>query len=277
MEAKSKWENLVRRLEALLRLKTFPVAIKLLEDPEELARSKWVRRPDKKLTLCQLINIVRTFDWTVGFTADDLDSNTCASIIGLTGFDDLAEEVKDGTFRSLVWCKTKEDGRKFEESVPRIPAGKYKAVILAPLVYDSFEPDIVLIYANPAQMILIINALQFEDYERLQFFCVGESSCSDAIAQCYLSGKPSLTIPCYGERRFGHAQDDELVMALLPKDIEKVERNLEELYKRGICYPIPYAGSQVDISSVMPPGYQKLAQGEKIEGDEIPLRKITRW
>lgn len=276
MESKGKWETLVRRLEALLRLKTFPVAIKLLEDPEELARNRWLRRP-KKLTLCQLISIVRTFDWTVGVSADDLSSE-CASIVGLLDFNDLPQELKNGTFRNLVWCKTKEDGRRFEEAIPRIPAGRYKAIMLAPLVYDPFDPDIVLIYANPAQMILIINALQFEDYERLQFFCVGESSCSDAIAQCYLSGKPSLTIPCYGERRYGHAQDDEMVMGLLPKHVEKVERNLEELYKRGICYPVSYAGSQLDISSVMPLSYQQsFGQGEGLEGIEVPLRKITRW
>jgi uncharacterized protein (DUF169 family) len=276
MESKGKWETLVRRLEALLRLKTFPVAIKLLEDPEELSRNKWVRRP-KNLTLCQLISLVRSFDWTVVVTADDLNPQ-CASIVGLVGFNDLPEELKSGTFRSLVWCKTKEDGKRFEEAIPRIPAGKYKAVMLSPLVYNPFDPDIVLIYANPAQMILIVNALQFEDYERLQFFCVGESSCSDAIAHCYLSGKPSLTIPCYGERRFGHAQDDELVMGLLPKDVEKVERNLEELYRRGICYPISYAGSQVDISPVMPLSYQQFfGQGGGVEGVEVPLRKITRW
>jgi uncharacterized protein (DUF169 family) len=150
--------------------------------------------------------------------------------------------------------------------------------MLAPLVYDPFDPDMVLIYANPAQMILIVNALQFEGYERLQFFCVGESSCSDAIAQCYLSGKPSLTIPCYGERRFGHAQDDELVIGLPAKDVEKVEKNLEQLYSRGIRYPISYAGCQVDISSVMPLSYQQFfGQREKTEGMTVPLRKITRW
>jgi uncharacterized protein (DUF169 family) len=37
MEGRGKWGTLIRRLEALLRLKTFPVAIKLLKDPEELA------------------------------------------------------------------------------------------------------------------------------------------------------------------------------------------------------------------------------------------------
>lgn len=274
MEEKGKWETLVRHLEALLRLRTFPVAIKLLENTEDLTSNKWVRRLDKKHTLCQLITLVRTFDWTVGATAEDFDTTMCASILGMA---ELPEQVKDGTFRSLVWCKTKEDGKKFEDAVPRIPTGKYKAVVLAPLVYNPFEPDIVLIYANPAQMILIINALQFENYERLQFFCVGESSCSDAIAQCYLSGKPSLTIPCYGERRYGHAQDDELVMALPPSMMEKVVQNLEILYTRGICYPISHYGAEADPGPGLPKSYRKMHEGETLEGEKVPLRKLTRW
>ena len=54
MAEKGKWESLVRRLEALLRLETFPVAIKLLEDEEELTKNKWVRRPERTCTCCQL-------------------------------------------------------------------------------------------------------------------------------------------------------------------------------------------------------------------------------
>lgn len=269
------WTTLIRKIEALLRLKTFPVGMKLLEDPGELAKNKWVRRPVTKLTLCQLITIVRTYDWTVGATADDLlPLNICSSIIGLA---EPPGQVKDGTFRSLVWCKTKEDAKKFEDSIPRISAGRYRAVLLAPQVYGSFEPDLVLIYGNPAQMILIINALQFEDYERLQFFCVGESSCADAIAHGFLTGKPALTIPCYGERRYAHVQDDEMVIALPPQYVKKVERNLEELYKRGVQYPVSFLGAACDPLVGMPPGYHQLGRGEKINGLGFPPRKITRW
>ena len=273
MEEKTKWQPIVRRLEALLRLRSFPVAFKLLESEEELSSSKWVRRLDRTATLCQLITLVRTFDWTVGATAQDLGFSMCATVIGLA---EVPDPVKDGTFRSIVWTKTKEDGKKCEDSIPRIPTGKYKAVIMAPLVYDPFEPDMVLIYANPAQMILMINALQFEDYERFQFFCVGETSCSDAIAQCHLSGKPSLAIPCYGERRYGSTQDDEMVMALPPATVEKVERNLQELYKRGVRYPIPYVGAQLDPTPGMPLAYAQVLTGRNIEasGD---AKDITRW
>ena len=268
------WPSVIRKIEALLKLRTFPVGIKLLEREEDLAQNRWARRPAGKTTLCQLISQARTFDWTVGATAADFPPGMCASIIGLA---DPPEQVMDGTFRSLVWCRTKEDARKCEESIPRIPTGKYRAVLLAPQVYGPFEPDLVLIYGNAAQMILIINALQFENYQRMQFFCVGESSCSDAIAQCYLTGKPSLAIPCFGERRYGHAQDDELVIGLPPADVVKVEKNLEELYARGVQYPIPPMGSQCDPLQGMPPGYLNLARGAEIEGLGLPRRKITRW
>ncbi len=268
------WTAVIRKIEALLRLKTFPVGIKLLEDEAMLAANRWARRPPGRATLCQLITQVRTFDWTVGATAADFPPGMCASIIGLT---EPPEQVRDGTFRSLVWCRTKEDAKKCEDSIPRIPAGKFRAVLLAPQVYGPFEPDLVLIYGNPAQMILIVNALQFEDYERLQFFCVGESSCSDAIAQCYLTGKPALAIPCYGERRYGHAQDEEMVIGLPPSDVVKVQRNLEELYARGVQYPVSYLGAQSDPLAGMPPAYHDLAEGRPIEGLGIPRRRVTRW
>jgi dephospho-CoA kinase len=239
-------------MELLTRLKSFPVAFKLLEDREALSEIPFVRRMTHKSTLCQMINLVRNFDWTVGADLDDFMSAMCPSIIGLT---DIPEYMKDGTFRSIVWTKSRADGKKYENSIPRLPVGKYQAVAMAPLVYNPFDPDIVLIYANPAQMMLLINSLQFEDYEVMQFHCVGESSCSDAIARCYLTGKPSLTIPCYGERRYGHAQDDELVIALPADAMDKLLTGLEAMYKRGIRYPISYAGAETDVTRAFPAAY----------------------
>ena len=273
MNAPRDWEKIIRRMEQLLRLKSFPVAFKMLENKADLNTIPFIRRLHKKITLCQLITLARNFDWTVGAEEDDFVSPTCPSILGLT---EVPEINRDGTFRSLVWVKTREDAQKFEAAIPRLPLGKYQAVVLAPLVYKPFEPDIVLIYANPAQMMLLINALQFEKYEVMQFYCVGESSCSDAISRCYLTGRPSLTIPCYGERRYGHAQDEDLVMALPPDDMEKALRGLEALYRRGIRYPISYAGAEQDLTRAFPGSYNSLGQLEAIRGrDERFLLGVT--
>ncbi len=268
MEKKTDWEKLIRRMELLMRLKSFPVAFKMLEKKEDLGKIPFIRRLEQKKTLCQLITLVRNFDWTVGADADDFHGPGCSSIIGLA---DMPEVMKDGTFRSIVWVKTRKDGKKYESSIPRLPLGKYEAVALAPLVYNPFEPDIVLIYANPAQMMLLINSLQFEDYEVMEFFCVGESSCSDAIVRCYQTGKPSMTIPCYGERRYGHAQDEDMVMAIPAGMMEKALRGMETLYRRGIRYPISYAGAELDITDAFPMAYGNMDQLNAIQGNDNRL------
>jgi uncharacterized protein (DUF169 family) len=116
------WEKPIRRLEGLMRLRSFPVAFKLLENKEDLGLIPFVRRVRHKSTLCQLINLVRHFDWTVGADLDDFMSVMCPSIIGLT---DIPEYMKDGTFRSIVWTKSRADGKKYENSIPRLPTGRF--------------------------------------------------------------------------------------------------------------------------------------------------------
>jgi uncharacterized protein (DUF169 family) len=237
-----KWSVWTRDMERLLRLKTFPVGLKLYEDPDALKENKWLRRPQERLSLCQLITIVRTFDWTVGGVADDLVTPGCASVLGLA---ELPEFVTSGEMRSKVWLPSKDDAAKCEQVMQRIPYGKYKAFSLAPTAYDPFVPDMVLLYGNPAQMSLLINASQYDNFERLTFYSVGESSCSDVIGRCFVDKVPALSIPCYGERRFGHAADDELAIGLPAEECARILNNLEILYKKGIRYPISQYGAQV--------------------------------
>lgn len=272
MEDKTDWEPIIRKMERLLRLRSFPVAFKMLESKRDLEGIPFLRRPSHGMTLCQMINLVRNFDWTVGADNDSFALPSCPAMLGLR---DKPAVYKDGTFRSIVWVKSREDGKRYEEAIPHLPLDRYEAVVMAPLVYNPFEPDIVLIYANPAQMILLVNALQFEDYEVMEFFCVGETSCSDAVARCYLNDKPALTIPCYGERRYGHAQDDELVMALPARDVVKAVRGLDALYRRGVRYPVSYAGVESDILSLLPPAYTRLEYTAKeIRGEDKDNRLL---
>ena len=108
------WEKPVRRLELLMRLKSFPVAFKLFEDKKALSKIPFIRRMNYKSTLCQLINLVKSFDWTVGADVDDFMSAVCPSIIGLT---DIPDYMKDGTFRSIVWTKSRADAKKYEDAL----------------------------------------------------------------------------------------------------------------------------------------------------------------
>ena len=253
MDNSPDWKEISAQLERLLRLRTFPLGIKLFESVEPLNKIKGLRSPTRRTLICQLMTVARTTGWTVGVTLDQLLAGSpCAAMVGL---DDRREIVKDGTYRSVVWFESKEEGRKFEKIFPHLPPGKYDAMVIGPIASAKFEPDIVVTYATPAQMILIVNAIQWKDYERLNFHCVGESSCADYVAECYLSGRPSLTIPCFGERVYGHAQEDEMVIGIPAAQMEKVVQGLAGLHKRGVRYPIPFSGAQLDVTTRLPPLY----------------------
>jgi uncharacterized protein (DUF169 family) len=251
MKFKSRsWEDISNQLEKFLRLRTFAVGIKFYKDIYLLNKIENLKKPIRKVLLCQLITVARTYGWTIGVTKDALlGGSPCAAMIG---FDERKEVVKEGTYRSAIWFKTKEEGRKCEESFPHLTADQNKALVIGPIVKNNFDPDIILLYGTPAQMMLVINAVQWEDYERLNFFCIGESSCADYIAECLLSHKPSLTIPCYGERVYGHTQEEELVIAIPSDQIRKVLDGLNGLSKRGVRYPIPFSGAQLDVVTKLP-------------------------
>lgn len=263
----TKWKDLAERIERLLRLRTFPVALKLFESLDEMEGVEGLQRLDRKASGCQLLTLARTYGMTIGATAEDLMLPLCAGVLGLV---DLPDYLKDGSLREIIWVKGREEAKKCDESIPKIPAGKYRGVAYAPLARERFEPDMVIVAGTPAQMILLVNGVQFERYERLQFFCVGETACADSIAQCYLSGKPSLALPCFGERWLGGVQEDELLMAIPSAEVERAVKGMEGLAKRGIRYPIPSLGPLADPTGWLPPAYLALAGREK-------EAKESRW
>ena len=60
---------------------------------------------------------------------------------------------------------------------------------------------------------------------------MGESACADSWGRALKTGEPSLSIPCFAERRYGGVMDDELLMALPPSYLPKVVAGLEALSK----------------------------------------------
>lgn len=239
------WAELTREIEHLLHLTTYPVAYKRLEKVQELGKIPRVRRYDRIFRFCQLPTLVRRGGLTIGLTPNNLYGR-CARIHGLAAIteEDICEEaVRLTNFRH--WFATEDEAKKQLAVYPRIPPGE--ALVLAPLASEKFDPDVILIYGNPAQLMMLMCALQHKDYERFQFFFIGEGACADGLAQCYVSGKPALAIPCYGERRYGGVVDDEIVLALPPKMMGKAVDGLHSLWDGGQRYPIMYIGPECNV------------------------------
>lgn len=239
------WRQLVAELNALLRLKTTVIGMKLYERVEDMEAIARIRRPQAVHTTDQVVAMAARLGWTVGITGDDLVANQCRAVVGLGPQD---EAFRAGREFVGVWHATPEDARLRQEALTVVPHGRYRALAVSPLESGRLgSPDICLLYATPGQMILFINGLQWKGYRRFDWSVVGETSCADSWGRALATGEPSLSLPCFAERRFGGVPDDEMLMALPPRYLAVAIEGLQALARNGIRYPIPPYGIQNDV------------------------------
>jgi uncharacterized protein (DUF169 family) len=247
--------GLVADLNNLLRLKTTVIGMKLFARSEEMEAIPKIRRPNAVHTTDQIVSMASRLGWTVGITGDDLVGAQCRAVIGLAPQDEkwLAGENYVG-----VWHGTAEDARKRQEALDVVPFGQYQALAVSPLASGRLNPpDICLVYATPGQMIILINGLQYTGYKKFEWGVVGETACADSWGRALKSGEPSLSLPCYAERRYGGVPDEEMLMALKPHHLAKAIEGMKALAKNGLRYPIPPYGIQSDVRAGMGVSYAK--------------------
>ncbi len=247
------WTELVAELNRLLRLRTTPIGMKLFETRAEMEAVPRIRRPRDIHTTDQIVGQAARNGWTVGITAEDLVGAQCSTVIGLHP---RSDDWLSGERMTGVWYETGEDASAHQQAMDVVPHGRYEAMAVSPLASGRLDPpDICLVYATPAQMILLINGLQWSGYRKLEWGCVGESACADSWGRALATGEPSLSIPCFAERRYGGVMEDELLMALPPPFLPKTLAGLEQLSRNGLRYPIPQYGVNNDVRAGMGVSY----------------------
>ncbi len=246
-------EAIVDELNKLLRLRTTPIGMKMFQTREEMEQVPRIRRPKQIHTTDQIVGQAARNGWTVGITMDDLVGAQCGTVIGLHPRN---EEWLSGDRMAGVWYADQEEAARHQAAMDVLEYGQFEAMAVSPLAAGRLNPpDICLIYATPAQMILFINGLQWTGYKKLSFGCVGESSCADSWGRALQTREPSLSIPCFAERRYGGVQDDELLMAIPPEFLPKTIAGLHALSGNGLRYPIPPYGVSNDVRAGMGVSY----------------------
>ena len=247
-------KELVAKLEDLLRLRSIPFGMKLFESVAEMEAIPKIRRPKGSVhTLDQIVAQAARLGWTVGITTEDLVGDQCRSVVGLGGQD---EKWFSGQHMTGVWFATQVDASAHQKAMNVVPAGKFKALAVAPLASGRLDPpDIALFYATPGAMMYFINGLQWSGYKRFDWSVVGESACADSWGRALRTREPSLSIPCFAERRYGGVLDDEMLMALPPEQLEKAIAGMEALAKNGFRYPFAQYGIQQDVRAGMAVSY----------------------
>jgi len=250
----SDWTRRVADLERLLKLRSVPFGMKLFEDKVEMEAIPRIRRPKNVHTLDQIVAQAARLGWTVGITAEDLVGSQCRAVVGLGHAKD--PQWMSGEHMVGVWFKTLEDASTHQHAMHCVPDGKYQALAVAPLAAGRLDPpDIALFYATPGAMMYFINGLQWSGYKNFAWGVVGESACADSWGRALKTRQPSLSIPCFAERRYGGVLDDEMLMALPPEYLDKAISGMEALSKNGLRYPFPQYGIQQDVRAGMSVSY----------------------
>jgi len=237
-----------------VRPDTFPLAIRMLGHGEPVPEG--LRIPSKAMgenwIVCQSIGVARRYGWGIAVGRDDV---ICPLSAIAFGFRKPNDEYLRGFASVGMYCENEDAAERLEAGTWRFEPGKYEYVCVAPLSRATFEPHIVAVYANSAQVMRLVNAALYRHGGRIESTTGGRLDCAEIVIQTMTTDKPKVIIPCNGDRVFGMAQDTEMVFACPWNFVDDLLKGLEGTYKGGVRYPIPVA---MRGTVTMPKHYQEL-------------------
>jgi uncharacterized protein (DUF169 family) len=228
-----------------VRLDSFPVAVRMVKPNEQLPER--VKRPAQdlkiKVATCQAIVMARRYGWVVALGDEDI---SCPLTAVVFGFRQASDFYMAGQACAGMYIETKKAGIKSEDQVAKFSLKEFKYILVAPLNRTAFEPEVIVIYANPAQILRLLAAALWKSGGRLTSSFGGRIDCAEEIIVPQRSGQCEIIIPCLGDRVFAQTQDHEMAFSIPVNRVEEIIEGLEGTHKGGVRYPIPsflrYAG-----------------------------------
>ena len=249
-------------LNTYIRPQTFPLAIKMLKAEEEIPDR--TRRPfqqmKKKVAICQGIGMARKLGWAVAMGKEDMQCSLGAAPFG---FFKNIDYYNEGNLAAGMFTASKEIGKSEEDLVDRFEQGLYSHIMVAPLHRTAFEPDLFMVYGNPAQIMRLIHGTLYNEGGAVQSSAMGRLGCASIIT-VMKSDECRYGVPGNGDRIFGMTQDHEMNFLIPSSKVETVLDGLAKTHKAGLRYPIT---SYFDFEATFPPSYQEQMSIWKEEGE----------
>ena len=201
---------------------------------------------------CQGSAMARRYGWTVAFGPEDVGCGIAAHTYGW-------EKVKDadGAIHFLTrmnYASDESAARKVLSGFRTLEMGDDLAVVYSPLERTKVVPDVVLVYANPAQIMRLIHGATHLHGTALESSFSGRAaSCTEGVIAAYLDNRPKVVVPGNGDRVWAGCQDHEMVMAIPSSRLVDLVEGLEKTHKTGIRYPIPtYMRYRPEVAFTLP-------------------------
>jgi uncharacterized protein (DUF169 family) len=248
------WANLGEQLRRLVNPSTFPVAVTFLEREEDIPQK--AKRPLRDLGVtmapCQGSAMARRYGWTVAFTREDVG---CAIAAHTYGWERVPDEKGPVHFLTLMnYAADEAAAAEVLTGFLTLETGHDPIVLYSPLERTLIPPDVVLIYANPAQMMRLIHGITYHEGRPIESSFSGRAaSCTEGVLGAYLNQTPKVVVPGNGDRVWAGCQDHEMVMAIPGDQLAKLVEGLEKTHQTGIRYPIPsYLRYQPEVAFTIP-------------------------
>jgi len=243
-------------LKNYINIQTPPLAVKMVSGDSELPEKAKV--PSKhfknRLTICQAFNMARYNGLSIALGRDD---QSCPVGSVILGFREPVSYYTEGNMVAGMYAASKEIGALMEKDLQCFPPGKYSHLLVAPLDRAAFEPDLINIYCNPAQLMRLVQGARYNNGQIISSSFTGRAECSHAIVPTIEFGQYQVVLPSNGERVFAHTQDFEMSFAVPLAEADDLVAGLEESHKNGIRYPIPFF---VNYKASFPPKLTKIEE-----------------
>lgn len=202
-------------LEKWLRLKTSPVAVRMLESETDIPQGAVRPRKDRgyHLAQCQAFALSRRNRETVAMMKED---NWCPAPVTAYGMEPRSD---DPAARASM---------KYDS----FEAGKYAGIVTAPLEKANFEPDVVIIYLNTAQLRTLLLTMTLEERDMIDSYYF-PPSCAHAVVSPVLNGRYHIVLPDPGEYARALCGEDEMMFAVPGEKLEALVSDIKKAMESG--------------------------------------------
>ncbi|MEW5913937.1 MAG: DUF169 domain-containing protein [Thermodesulfobacteriota bacterium] len=238
----------------------YPVALRMLRgfEPEQLRREQpKAKIPHldlgKKVLVCQAMAMARKYGWDLILTKQDIPCGTGLVALGLVR---MTKSMLAGEDPVAPYNQSQEARARRMRQLPCFAFGEYEALQVAPLHRARFEPDAVVIYANSAQVMRLVQGALFFEGGSLSSNSAGGQGCAQYITRTIQDNQCRYVLPGNGDRIFGLAGDGQMIFAMPRDKIESVVQGLELSHQGGQRLPIP---CYLNYEAELPKEYRGLA------------------
>ncbi len=203
----------MEEIERHVRPSTHPFAVRMLRSAEEIPEGAKRPKSDfgKCLSACQGFTLARRYGMSIAMLKEDM---WCPEPVIGFGLAETPQYFLEGHNRYPSGVESLEAGANWAREFPRLKFGQYVGVVAAPLSEANFDPDVVVIYCNSAQLLRLLLAIAYRDGRDVTSSLSGHAACVYAIVPAMLTDKCCVAVPCRGDRGRAGAQDDEIIFTV---------------------------------------------------------------